>query len=287
MNKHKNSSGFFSLTRKFISDLFDQRDRYLAKNGFILKGMPSYYKKRNKSIEKSHYNIFEYSMEKLRAISYNRKIKKYYNSLTSIPDLKTPYVFFTLHYQPEMTSNPSGDIFVDQSLCVEILLKYLPEDYKIYVKEHPHQFFSNREGHTSRIKEFYDDLKRNPRISFVPLEYDPFLLIKNSICVATITGTSGWEAMVHGKPVVCFGLSWYEKYKGVLKITDEKSGSQIQNFIENFKFNEKDLLTYLYAFSEISILAYFYRGLKEKMNQSEEECIENLVNSIIRTAENE
>ncbi|MDA3886295.1 MAG: hypothetical protein PF638_11940 [Candidatus Delongbacteria bacterium] len=284
---HKFSSTIFGLTKKFFIDAVQQKDRYFGKKGFLIKGIPTYFKKRNKSIEKSYVNLLGYSIRKLKANSYKKKLKEYYRLNTSKPNLNVPYVIFTLHYQPEMTSNPSGGIFVDQMLCIDILSRYLPSNYLIYVKEHPAQFYSHQEGHTGRIQEFYDDLKRNPKVRLIPLEYDTFSLIKNSVGVATITGTSGWEAMVLGKPVICFGLSWYEKYNGVLKITDEKSGSQIQNFIENFKFNEKDLLAYLYAFSKISIKAYFYRGLKEKMNQPEEECIENLVNSIIRTAENE
>ena len=60
----------------------------------------------------------------------------------------------------------------------------------------------------------------------MPMNIDSFPLIANSKAVATVTGTVGWEAMVRRKPVLVFGLSWYEKYAGVLKIVDEKSAAE-------------------------------------------------------------
>ncbi len=179
-----------------------------------------------------------------------------------------------------MTSSPSGDIFVDQLLCVDVLAQNLPRDYKIYVKEHPSQFLPHTEGHTSRIKEFYDDLLLYRNVRLVPIDTNPFHLIKNSKAVATITGTAGWEAMVLKKPAIIFGLSWYEGYVGVLKVSDQKSANKIRSFIENFKFDEKNLLSYLKAFQDNSTVGYFDMGLKKIMDQEEEECVDNLVNFV-------
>ncbi|MCD4679463.1 MAG: hypothetical protein K8S00_03655 [Bacteroidales bacterium] len=277
---HKQMSGFFPLVKKYIND------RYFKKNEFLVNGINTYHKQRGKSIEKSQINTFKYSIIKLNANTYRKKLKKHYRSLVVEPDFNHPYIIVNLHYQPEMTSNPSGDIFVDQRMCVEVLAKHLPSDYLIYVKEHPSQFFAHGEGHTSRTLEFYDDLTRYSQVRLMPLNYDPFTLIRNSQAVATITGTTGWEAMVLGKPVIIFGLSWYEKYSGVLKVVDERTASGISQFIQNFKFDEKDLLAYLSAFSKMSVKAYYYRGLKHRMNQPEDECVDNLAGSIIKIASN-
>ena len=282
---HKLSSGFFSLTNKFFKDIKQSSYDYYGKNGIILNGFPTYFKQRKRSIEKSRISLLEYSMLKLRTNKYKNQLKSYYNSLVEKPDLSAKYVILPLHYQPEMTSNPSGDIFADQLLCVEMLAKYLPDDYLIYVKEHRSQFYAHTEGHTGRIPEFYDDLKQYNQVRLVPLDFDIFHLIKNSKAIATVTGTAGWEGMVLGKPVIIFGLSWYEKYEGVLRITDETSASRITSFIDTFRFDEHNLLSYLAAFSNKSVKAYYYRGLKEKMNQPEEECVNNLVNSILQMKE--
>ena len=114
-------------------------------------------------------------------------------------------VFF-LHYQPEQTTCPCGDIFVDQKLCVELLLKHLPLNYKIYIKEHPSQFNRYLIGHSSRMSDLYNDLVKNERVKLISTDVDSFELIKHTKAVSTITGTVGWEAMVRQKPVIAFGL---------------------------------------------------------------------------------
>ncbi|MDA3867662.1 MAG: hypothetical protein PF489_13065 [Salinivirgaceae bacterium] len=286
VKSHKKSAGVFALAGKLFNDMSVYREKYFGKNGYLRKGIPTYIKEQNKSIENSHLSLVQYATHKVATNKYKNRLKKYYNKLVEEPDLTKPYIVLPLHYQPEMTSNPSGDIFTDQMLCVEMLAKNLPSGYQIYIKEHRSQFYAHTEGHSYRIKEFYDDLLSYPQVKLVSLDYDIFTLIKNSKAIATVTGTAGWEGMVLGKPVVIFGLSWYEKYKGVLKITDEESASKLTSFIENFSFSENNLLAYLTAFNKNSVKAYFYRGLKQKMDQSEEECVDNLTNIITEMEKN-
>lgn len=282
--EHNRSSSFFRLAKKFFLDVYRSRYKYFGEHGFIINGMPIIFKQRSKRIKNSKMTVLAYSIYKLKANSYKNKLNKYYNLKVVEPDFTVPYVIFNLHYQPEVSTSPAGDIFVDQLLCIEMLAKTIPADFMIYVKEHPSQFYSQEDGHTGRVLEFYDGLLAFPQVRLLPIEIDPFLLIKNSKAVATVTGTSGWEAMVLGKPVINFGLSWYEKYSGVLKIVDEKTASKITQFIKNFKFDERDLLAYLNAFSKKSIKAYAHPGNKEKMTQDEMECVSNLAESIIQMA---
>jgi hypothetical protein len=265
--EHKQSSTFLSLSKKFILDMNRNRQSYFGKDGFLRKGIPYFSKQRRKSIENSTTTVLNYSFLKMNANAYKNKLKKIYDSLAEAPDLNVPYVVFNLHYQPESTSNPSGDIFVDQCLCIDVLAKQIPPNYLIYVKEHSAQFYAHLQGHTSRIPEFYHDLLAYPQVRLMPLHVDPFSLFKYSRAVATITGTSGWEAMVMGKPVINFGLSWYEKYAGVLKVVDEKSAIKITPFIENFKFDERNIFAYLNAFNRKSFKVYAQRGWNDKIKE--------------------
>ncbi len=280
--EHTQSSGLYRLTRKFFRDMRILRDSYFGRNGFFISGIPTFFKQRNKTIEGSNSSVCNYAIMKARTNAYKTKLKKIYNLLAQEPDLNAPYVLVNLHYQPEMSSNPSGGIFVDQLLFIEVLAKHLPAGHAIYVKEHPSQFHAHLAGHTSRMPEFYHDLASYPQVQLIPLPTDPLTLIRNSRAVATVSGTSGWEAMVLGKPVISFGLSWYEKYAGVLKIVDEKSAAMIPQFIEHFNFDERNLLAYLNAFSNKSVKAYAHRGWKEKMHQDEGECVANLAGCVRR-----
>jgi hypothetical protein len=272
---HKKRSNCFFLAKSFFS-----QNKF---SDSIKKGVTqTIYKNKKYNIENTHFSLWDFVWLRGKTFAYNNFLQKYYISKTSKPNFDVPYIAFFLHYQPEETTSPSGDIFVNQRLCIEILLKHTPSHYLIYVKEHPHQFMSHMQGHTSRIKEFYDDLSAYSRVKLMSFEIDSHNLILNSIAVSTVTGTVGWEAMVHQKPVIIFGIVWYEKYSGVLRITNESSASRIVHFIKKYKFNEANLFAYLLAFSKNSINAYHYHDVKKRINLSEEECVHNLVEEILK-----
>ena len=263
------------------------RGRYSLKRFFVRgewKDVHHYFlcKNRKMTYENSYYSVWQQMIHYIRSVKYKKKLLDYYESQCETPDYNVPYVCHFLHYQPEATTCPGGDVFVDQSLCIELLLKNLPSSYYVYVKEHPHQFLTNRPGHSCRMKDLYDDLKNNPRVKLISIKENPFDLMKKAKAVSTISGTVGWEAMVRQKPVIAFGLCWYENYsRGVLRITDESSASNMLHFIENYKFNEHSLLAYLAAVGNNTSLAYYFKKAgKEILNISEEECVGNLTSAI-------
>lgn len=244
-------------------------------------------KKANKKYEESEGNVYQHERMILYMNKYKKKLKETYESLTTPPDYNEDYVALFLHYQPEATSCPGGDIFVDQRLCIEMLLNYLPSNYKIYVREHPHQFSRMQNGHTGRMRDLYDDLIKNERVKLISTDVIAFDLISSAKAVCTITGTVGWEAMVRRKPVIAFGLGWYENYaKGVLRITDEKSAENMLQFIDNYQYDEHSLLAYLASVGKNTKLAYYFKDMyKKELGISEEECINNIVTLIAEQLE--
>lgn len=272
-----------SKKMSFLIRRFLKGHKLFGKNGLIRSGHHNtYYKNANYCMEDSKFSMWEWYLKRKETFKYDAFLSAHYNSLASQPSFDTSYIVFFLHYQPEATTSPNGGIFANQFLCIETLLKNTPDNVMIYVKEHPNQFMSHLQGHTKRIKEFYDDLVRNPRVRFVPMELDSFTLMKNALAVSTVTGTVGWEAAVKKKPVIIFGLVWYERMKGVLRITDEVSAGQIYDFIKGYKYDENAILSYLYTFSRHSILAYHYRGRKESTGYSEEMSVNNICQSLIK-----
>jgi hypothetical protein len=113
------------------------------------------------------------------------------------------YVLFPLHYQPEASTSVRAPFFMDQCALAENIARALPAGYRLYVKEHSAGL--GRRGYSELLR-----LRRIPSVRLI----DPFLptqpLIQGAACVATITGTMGWEALVHGIPVVTFGRVFYE-----------------------------------------------------------------------------
>lgn len=252
-----------------------------GKEGMLYHGVKVYYRKDKTWIEDAKFSLWKFCFMHQSAGRNKQKLYSYYKSLTSDVNPSDRYVFFGLHYQPENTSNPGGDIFVDQRLAIDLLLKYLPDDYKVYVKEHPHQYLKQRDGQTCRIKEFYDDLSKHPRIKLLDVNEGTFNLIQNSVAVATLKGTIGFEAMVYGKPVINFGVSWFEQFPGVLRITDENSASSMYSFIRNYQYDEHKLLAYLWALGQKSYYAYYYKGyMSEVVKQEAAEAIQTWVKTV-------
>ncbi len=279
---HRKKPHFWSLVKKIFYEIRDEPSRWLGADGFIRKGFPNYVKHPRRDIEDRGYGLVPYMLKKLSRLRYLNQLRMEYEKNSSAPDFKIPYAFFAMHYQPEATSVPLSGIFYDQLYIIELLLKYLPEDWFIYVKENPLQFNPIAEGYTSRSLRFYRDAVRNPRVKLIPVSDDPFELIDNAEAVVTLTGTIGWEGMVRGKPVICFGSTWYEGFTdGVLKVKDDKTIAEMTDFIYKYKFSEEKLKSYLKAIENHSIRAYFYRGLQKHLKMEEKECVDNLVRYII------
>ena len=56
------------------------------------------------------------------------------------PKLDENFLLFALHFQPERSTMPEGGIFNDQILALKLLSQNIPDNFIIYVKEHPRQF---------------------------------------------------------------------------------------------------------------------------------------------------
>ncbi len=274
----------FKVYKHAVARLFRERKNLFGEKGLLKNYISLYYKEgKDIRIENSKYPLNVYFKDTISNIKYKKRLLGYYEARTVKPDYSEPYVVYFLHYQPEATTSPTGDIFVDQNLCIDILLKYLPKEYKVYVKEHPHQFLAHQEGHTGRMTFQYDDLLRNPRVKLISTKESSFDLIANCKAIGTVCGTVGWESIVRGKPVILFGLSWYENYdKGVLRVIDEDSVKGIKEFIEGYKYDEHALLAYLEAVGKNTKLAYYYKATqKNTIGISEQQCLDNMVNSIV------
>lgn len=123
-----------------------------------------------------------------------------------------PYVYFPLHYQPELTTQCLGNqMYINQALAIERLAALIPENWFIYVKEHVIQ------SECLRPQSFFERLKAIPNLKIVPIETNTFELIEHSQFVSTISGTVGWEAIKNGKNVLLFGVIYYQFLPGVFR----------------------------------------------------------------------
>lgn len=127
------------------------------------------------------------------------------------PDLDRPFVYFPLQMQPEMTTSSLGGRYRDQLLALERLAEILPDDHMIYVKENPKQ------NGKMRSPLFFHRLDRIRQVQLMPSYASSQELLSRSVAVANVSGTVGWEAVSAGKPVLCFGATWWAEAPGVTR----------------------------------------------------------------------
>ncbi len=158
-----------------------------------------------------------------------RLLREYRTLAVSKVDFSAKYIYVPLHFQPERTTSPDGDIYENQWLMVQLLSKKIPKDWKIYVKEHISQFRKDFSGEMGRNIEFYRELLLFSNVELVPLTVNSYDLIDNAQVTATISGTVGLESICRNQKVLLFGHPWFEICEGIIKI---KYGEDLDNFFK-------------------------------------------------------
>lgn len=214
----------------------------------LFKAEPfNYMKAKNKPIRGSNIKRWEMIYFRWKITKQKKQLLTYYNALSDHAlNLDQPFVFCALHSQPERATCPSGGVYVNQLLMIDLLIAALPEGWHLYVKDHIGQFFKNGHSELYRSTEFYDYIKCNPRIKIIPLEYESFTLIDKAKAVVTVTGTIGWESLVRGTPVLYFGLPWFVGCRGAFQVnTLEKLTKAMQQIKDGFKVDYMEVKAYV------------------------------------------
>lgn len=205
----------------------------LPQNWFYMKG----------SDRDAAYSFFELVKEVLGKIYrtppalvryiYARQYRTSVSRLSSFPIKGEKFIYFPLHLQPELTTSALGGEYADQLLAIEALRSWLPAEYAIYLKENPKQTEKQRGPF------FYKRLAALPNVRLLGRQENSIELIKQSIGVATITGTAGWEALFYAKPVLVFGAAWYRMFPGVHEFS---SSLDLDQFINTPAFSHATLI---------------------------------------------
>ncbi|MBU0613792.1 hypothetical protein KJ766_00710 [Patescibacteria group bacterium] len=115
------------------------------------------------------------------------------------------YIYYPLHTCPEYSTQFQGTMWMDQLYLIELLAKSIPFDWIVYVKEHPATL-------TGRVRPpcFLSRIAKFPNVCLAPVDANSHELIVNAEMVAVVTGTSGWEAIQRGKPLISFADNFWD-----------------------------------------------------------------------------
>jgi hypothetical protein len=152
------------------------------------------------------------------------------------------FAYYPLHVDPEASTIVSAPMHTNQLAIVESLVKSLPLEMSLLIKEHIPMLGQRPAG-------FYERLKRMPGVTLVSPFENSVSLIKRASLTCVINGTAGWESIQLGKPAIVIGQPHYVALKeGFVHCPDLSSLPEaVHQALKLTPANEERLLLYVAA----------------------------------------
>lgn len=169
--------------------------------------------------------IFNIALSRVRGRQYEKLCE-----INTLEDLPKKFIYYPLHVDPEASTMVLAPYLQNQLTVIENLSRSVPVDFNIVIKEHVISL-------GWRTEFFYESIKQLPNVHMASIFLEGPKLVQKSHAVATITGTSGWEAILLGKPVILYGRPFYHALAdGYLYINGWGDLSRnFESFLEQFK----------------------------------------------------
>ena len=250
---------------------------------FIADPAPEDYTKvRGRMVEHSYLSGLAYRQGKQRSIKRMRALEAQYRSLSEPVDFNAPYIYVALQAQPEKSTSPDAGLFVYQQLMVDLLAKSLPPGWRIYVKDHLVQFNPSIKGDRGRWRFHYSDLLAIPGVRLASMETSPFDLIDHAQAVATTTGSTGWEAILRGKPALLFGPAWYQGCEGGFPVRNSQEAKAALERIQNgYQIDHEKVSLYIKALQEAGVEAWNDPRWEKNSGLTMEQNVEALCRALV------
>ena len=239
---------------------------------------------------KERFYVFKLR-NKLVSQRYANKKVALDKSFGKLPDDGQKYLYFPLYNIPEYSSNFQSTMWLNIISVVEALSKSIPGDWIIVLKEHPTGL-----EHNYRQKDFYHQLSRIPNVEFAPPLTNGNNLIDNAELVFVTVGTSGWEAILKGIPVLspvecfwdCMDLSHrssdieslHEDIKKAVEKNNKVSASEREKRITVFL---QALLSNSFSISDPEVFSYYYEGTQEQYHKQGQELADGFIKYFEKT----
>ena len=157
-------------------------------------------------------------------------------------------IFYPLHVHPETTttlySEKTINNFSVQLDVINYLSRFIPGNFGLIVKEHPHMVGTRDSGYYKEIDNLYN-------VDFMPDNDSQFDAIMTSHAIITHCGTVGLEALILGKPVLTLEDSYYDFMKGIIRLKNLSETEYMLTSLSTYEVDdvqlEKDLALLLYS----------------------------------------
>ena len=148
-----------------------------------------------------------------------------------------------MHFEPEGGTSVCVPL-QNQLTVIQMLHNALPKGWKLYIKEHPHQFILNNPEMVYFLYnlkwwksiEFYKELLKLPNVVLIDFNTPSKTLLNKAQAVATINDTIHLESTFHNKPCIVFGGDnlLLQKAKNIIYVKSFQTLQEgIQRLVEN------------------------------------------------------
>lgn len=161
---------------------------------------------------KKQFMGLEYSyFSKLYSLFKHKQMHRFYKKHATVPNLNENFIYFNIHVEPEAAIIGRAPLEAQLTL-IKMTARALPKNWKLYVKEHPHQlalndnltdYFLHNITFFKNV-EFYKHIMQIPNVELVSLCVNSKQLIESCRAIATFNGTVTIEAVGFKKPVILF-----------------------------------------------------------------------------------
>ncbi|MGH1440771.1 MAG: hypothetical protein ACRBBR_11700 [Cellvibrionaceae bacterium] len=185
-------------------------------------------------------------------------------------DIIGDFVFYPLHFEPEVSMQVVGRPYQNQIELIRNISLSLPAGMKIVIKEHPRSKGFRSLG-------YYEKLLNIPNVYLADYRISTDLIVKKSSLVAVISGSTGLEAAIIGRPVITFGKPVYNVLSDnmVKHIVDLNQLSQnIKDLLNNYEYDIDDIERYIASTITGSAPVNLYTALLKKENRYSESAEE-------------
>ena len=173
------------------------------------------------------------------------------------------YAYYPLHVEPEIALSLFGREHLNQIELIRNIAKSMPVTWKLVVKDHP-------AGVGRRNVRYYKKLLEIPNVVLVNHWANSDHIIDNAKLVLTVSGFSGFEAVLKRKPVITFGTTFYNILPGQMVQNIRHLGELslvVKELIQGYKYCDNDVNCLVAAIMKNSVPLNLYAEVLRKQGR--------------------
>lgn len=229
-----------------LRQISDQMNSFLTGKTQLLKAVLNYIFISNNSSLKENYsyygrNKFKVVIKEIFTIFKKNYRKRFIdnNLIRSIGNIG-PFVYLPLQLEPESVNLIGAPFNTNQLETVRHILKSLPVDYHLIVKEHPIQ-----SRHAWRPISYYKEIMDMPNVHLAHPDFSNTELLEKTSLVITAGGTSGFEAGLYGRPAIIFADLGYAELPSVFRVESMEKLPEVIRTALNHKIESGFIESYV------------------------------------------